>query len=129
MLSRVEAIHTLIKNMTTITGLVLPGHGHGATTGAPTANLDLSLAKNLAPGLYSCQAILENKPVRGLLYYGYNSLTKQDCLEIHFLNFSGDLYGQTITIEIKKFLRPEKKFNSLAKLKQQINKDLKNSPA
>jgi riboflavin kinase/FMN adenylyltransferase len=43
--------------------------------------------------------------------------------ESWILDFDGDLYGQTITLEFMKFLRPEQKFDSLEELKAQIHRD------
>ena len=113
------------KNQTqTISGIVVMGQNKGPQTGAHTANLDLSLVKNLSRGLYSCSVELHDKTYLGLLYYGHNSLSQKDCLEVHILNFYQDIYGQKIEVAIKKFLRPEKKFNSIEELKKQIKKDL-----
>lgn len=107
-----------------IRGQVLPGQKLGDQTGAHTANLDLSLAKDLVKGLYTCTVEWQSQKYPGLLYYGHNSLSQKDCLEVHLLNFSHDIYGQEIEVVIKKFLRPEIKFNNLEELKNQIKKDL-----
>lgn len=107
-----------------ISGTVLPGQKRSDETGAATANLDLALAKNLPKGLYLCTVILNKKKYTGLLYYGHNSLSKKDCLEVHILNFSQDIYGQEIKVTTKKFIRPEKKFATAQELREQIKKDL-----
>ena len=107
-----------------ITGLVLPGQNKGDQTGARTANLDIALAKDLDKGLYSCDIILNNQNYSGLLYYGYNSLSQQDCLEAHIFDFSSDIYGQEITVTTKKFIRPEIRFKNIEELKKQIKIDL-----
>ena len=107
-----------------IRGQILPGQKLGKQIGAHTANLDLSLAKDLAKGLYSCTVDWQNQKYPGLLYYGHNSLSQKDCLEVHLLNFSHDIYGQKIGVTIKKFLRHEIKFNNSEELKNQIKKDL-----
>ncbi|NER51923.1 MAG: bifunctional riboflavin kinase/FAD synthetase, partial [Symploca sp. SIO1A3] len=44
-------------------------------------------------------------------------------IEIHLLDWSGDLYGQTLTVSLEQFLRPEQKFASLDNLKAQIQAD------
>ena len=44
-------------------------------------------------------------------------------VEVHLLQWSGDLYGKTLTVELNKFLRPEQRFDSLDQLKQQIQSD------
>lgn len=108
----------------TIRGQVLPGQSLGRQTGFRTANLNPSLAKNLTKGLYTCTIGWQNQTYSGLLFYGQNSLSKTDCLEVHILNFSQDLYGQEIEITTKQFLRPEMKFKNLEELKKQIEYDL-----
>ena len=44
--------------------------------------------------------------------------------ETHILDFSGDLYGKTVTVEFIKFIRGEQKFNSLDELTRQVQKDI-----
>lgn len=109
----------------TIIGRVKKGQGMGAKIGLKTANLDTKLAKKLPKGLYTCQVILDRQNYKGLLYYGYNSLTKKDCLEIHIKNFSGDIYRKKITVTTDRYLRAPKIFASTKKLAEQIKKDLK----
>ncbi|MFA6353862.1 MAG: EamA family transporter [Candidatus Paceibacterota bacterium] len=118
---------TRLNKTTVISGVVLPGNNNGEKTGARTANLDISLAKNLAKGLYSCKVDLDGISYRGLLYYGINSLTNKDCLEIHVLEFNGDIYGKNITATTERYLRFPKKFKSVEKLSEQIKKDLAQS--
>ncbi|MFH1292009.1 MAG: riboflavin kinase [bacterium] len=110
-----------------INGIVKPGQNKGRQIGLRTANLDVILAQELDKGLYTCEVILKNKKYAGLIYYGYNSLSKQDCLEMHIIGFDGDIYGREITVDIKKYLRGEKKFSSIADLKTQIQKDIESA--
>lgn len=116
-----------LKQNITITGKVLPGASRGSETGARTANLDLSLAKDLPRGLYGCTVEIAKIKYHGLLFYGFNSLRKTDCLEIHILNFNDDIYGQIISAKIQKFIRPEKIFSDVESLKKQITQDLKDA--
>ena len=44
-------------------------------------------------------------------------------VEVHILNWEGDLYNKVLEVELLKFLRPERKFNSLDELKAQIASD------
>lgn len=117
---------TRMQRRRVIFGTILPGTKQGQKLDAPTANLDPKLAQNLPRGLYSCEVILDNNNYKGLLFFGENSLTKKDCLEVHILNFSNnDLYGKNITVTTDRFLRLPKKFNNPSDLFQQIQTDLK----
>ena len=89
--------------------------------------VDIILAKDLDKGLYSCKVDLEGTSYRGLMYYGINSLTDKDCLEIHILDFSGDIYGKNITVTTERYLRFPKKFKTVEALSTQIKKDLAQS--
>ena len=118
---------TRLNKTKVISGTVLPGNNNGEKIGARTANLDVDLAKDLPKGLYSCKVNLDGVFYRGLLYYGINSLTNKDCLEIHILDFNGDIYGKNITASTERYLRFPKKFKSVEKLSEQIKKDLAQS--
>jgi drug/metabolite transporter (DMT)-like permease len=118
---------TRLNKTKIINGTVLAGHNNGEKTGARTANLDIGLAKELAKGLYSCKVDLNGAFYRGLLYYGINSLTDKDCLEVHVLEFNGDLYGKNIAVSTERYLRFPKKFKSVEKLSEQIKRDLAQS--
>ena len=112
------------KKPTKIKGVVRPGHGRGEKLGAPTANLDLSLAKSMAKGLYECTVEAMGRTYQGLLYYGINSLTGSDCLEAHLLEFSGDLVGKEVVVTVGRYVREPRKFATTQELKKQINQDL-----
>lgn len=108
-----------------ITGTVLPGLNKGGKTGARTANLKVSLAKDLPPGLYTAVVKLGKERFPGLLYYGHNSISHKDCLEVHILGFNKNIYGKKITAITQYLLRPAKKFKTQKALIAQIKKDLK----
>lgn len=108
-----------------LSGQVMSGAGEGGKTGIHTANLDIALAKDLPRGLYTCRVTIGNENYSGLLYYGYNSLTKKDCLEVHIFNFSANILGQQITVQTERYLRLPKKFAGPADLAEQIKRDMK----
>ena len=118
---------TRLNKTKTITGTIMHGHHNGEKTGARTANLDVSFASDLSKGLYSCKVDLEGIYYRGLMYYGINSITQEDCLEIHVLGFNADLYGKNITASTERYLRFPKKFKTVEALSEQIKKDLAQS--
>ncbi len=115
---------TLLNRSFTIMGKVLPGFSRGEEAGAKTANLDISLAGKLPQGLYLVDVISDDQKYKGLFYYGRNSLSNEDCLEVHFLDFSGDIYGKNITVITERYLRLPKRFELIEDLARQIKKDL-----
>ncbi|MCX6752336.1 MAG: EamA family transporter [Candidatus Nomurabacteria bacterium] len=118
---------TRLNKTYTINGKVLVGNNNGEKVGARTANLDINLAKDLPKGLYSCKVDLNGEFYSGLMYHGINSLTNRDCLEVHVLEFNGNLYGKDIEVVTERYLRFPKKFKSVEKLSEQIKKDLSQS--
>ncbi len=115
---------TKLNRPQTLKGVVINGLNQGGKLGAATANLDVLLAKNLPQGLYTADVKLADKTLEGLLYYGYNSVSKKDCLEVHIFNFTENVYNKEIEVTTKSFLRLPKKFNDIEKLKKQIKKDI-----
>ena len=111
----------------TLTGLVVKGKQLGRTIGFPTANLQLPKKKYLpSTGVYSVYVYgLESAPLRGVMNIGNRpTVDGQDLsVEVHVLDWAGDLYGQLVTVALEGFVRPEQKFESLDQLKAQIVAD------
>ncbi len=119
----------------TLTGKVVTGQQLGRTIGFPTANLQLPPAKLLPRyGVYCVRVFLEEStggfphcqpPIKGVMNIGCRPTVKGNAptVEVHLLDWCGDLYGQTLTVSLEKFLRPEQKFPSLEALKVQIVAD------
>ncbi|MCU0523937.1 MAG: bifunctional riboflavin kinase/FAD synthetase [Elainella sp. Prado103] len=110
-----------------LVGEVVTGRQLGRTIGFPTANLKLPEDKFLpCCGVYSVwvsAAEEQNHP--GVMNIGYRPTVEgqQLTVEIHLFDWSGDLYGHTLTVSLVHFLRPEQKFPSLEALKAQIQQD------
>lgn len=114
----------------TLTGTVIHGNGIGTQIGFPTANIRLDSAKQLpASGVYSVVAHVNGVEYKALANIGTNPTVGNDhlSLEVHLIDFQGDLYGQPLTISFLSFLREEKKFASLDELKKQITEDIQMS--
>lgn len=116
-----------------LTGLVIQGQQLGRKIGFPTANLQLPSQKFLPRyGVYAVQVLLNNSWIHSdttlfsaVMNIGCRPTVEGSDLsiEVHLLNWSGDLYDQTVTVYLCHFLRSEQKFDSLSALTQQINID------
>jgi riboflavin kinase/FMN adenylyltransferase len=114
-----------------LTGVVVKGQQLGRAIGFPTANLQLPPEKFLPRHGVYCVRVhhptlpsLASSP-SAVMNIGYRPTVNGIGLtvEVHLLDWSGDLYGQTLTVSLEQFLRPEQKFASLDALKRQIQAD------
>ena len=102
------------------------GKGRGKKLGFPTANLLVPQEKLLPPpGVYGVRVSLGKDKFFGAMNIGRNPTfeDKEISVEVHRFDFSGNLYGKTLRIEVVKFVREEKKFSSPEELASQIKKD------
>ncbi|KDN56611.1 bifunctional riboflavin kinase/FAD synthetase [Flavobacterium seoulense] len=110
-----------------LTGTVVQGKQLGRTIGFPTANLKIEEDYKLIPskGVYIVSSQINNQKVYGMMNIGHNPTVggQELSIEVHYLDFEGDLYNQKITVSILKHIRTEQKFDSVALLKEQIEKD------
>ncbi len=120
-----------------LVGQVVQGQQLGRTLGFPTANLQLPPQKVLPHfGVYAVEVYIYgqkqpqemfsgDRPYLGVMNVGCRPTLNglQPTVEVHLLDWSGDLYGQTLTVNLIEFLRPEQKFASLDLLKAKIHED------
>lgn len=110
-----------------LTGRVVRGQQLGRTLGFPTANLQLPADKYLPrTGVYSVRVYgIDTEPWPGVMNIGHRPTVSGQTLsvEVHLLGWSGDLYGQMLTVSLEGFVRAEQKFDSLEQLKAQIAAD------
>ena len=110
-----------------LSGIVKEGKQLGRTIGFPTANLIIEENYKLIPknGVYIVKSILHNKTVFGIMNIGTNPTVNgnKQSIEVYYLDFDSNLYNQNIKISILKYIRAEEKFDSLALLQQQLEKD------
>ncbi|MFO5491082.1 MAG: bifunctional riboflavin kinase/FAD synthetase [Cuspidothrix sp.] len=117
----------------TLSGEVIAGEKLGRTIGFPTANIQLPKDKFLPRhGVYAIAVIihdptLDTPPIHklGVMNIGNRPTVNgiDTRVETHLLDWSGDLYGKNLVVQLVKFLRPEQKFSSLEALKNQIQLD------
>ena len=96
--------------------------------GYPTANMRLSEQAALPPfGVYAISAVIDGQRVHGVANLGLRPSINEACkivrLECHFFDWSGDLYGQRLSVELRHFLRAERHFAGLDELRAQIERD------
>ena len=106
-----------------LTGTVVHGHQLGRTLGIPTANL--AFPKGLATprfGVYGCTTCIDGRSYLAVTNLGTRPTVegRHITVEPWILDYEGDLYGRTVTLEFHCFLRPERKFSSLEELKTTI---------
>ncbi len=115
-----------------LTGTVQKGKGLGHTIGFPTANLHIEATYKLIPkkGVYVVSSTIDNRTVYGMMNIGHNPTVshsdnsdERKRIEIHFFDFQKDLYGTEIQVDILERMRDEHKFDSVAALRAQLEKD------
>ena len=109
-------------------GTVVDGYKVGRKIGFPTANLSVDFPNKLIPsvGVYAIFVHVNGQKYKGMLNIGHRPTINNGndlSIEVHILDFQGDIYHQKIRIELVDFLRPEMKFNSVDELISQMQKD------
>ena len=116
----------LLGRQYNLEGLVVPGDQRGRELGFPTANLETD--KELLPvqGVYAVKVRHGSQEYSGVVNLGnrptFNG--RSSTIEVHLLDFSGDLYGQTLRIYFVERLRDELKFTSSEELVNAISADV-----
>jgi len=108
-------------------GHVVHGNKKGRLINFPTANIYLHRKKSPLSGVYFVRVpAIKRKPIYGIANVGFRPTVKGDkvILEVHLFDFKGNLYGKILKVEFLKKIREEKKFSSIEKLRQQIEKDV-----
>jgi riboflavin kinase / FMN adenylyltransferase len=111
-------------------GKVTAGNKLGRTIGYPTANLQVTDEKKLVPGngVYAVTIEIETLKIsnlNGMMNIGVRPTINgtQRVIEVNIFDFDEDIYGEILTITLKKYLRSEVKFNGLDALKTQLALD------
>lgn len=110
-----------------VSGAVIKGFQRGSEIiGIPTANIEPQKELVPARGVYAVRVKLEGRKYRGVLNIGYNPTFQNERLsmEVHLLDFQGNLYGKVLDVEFVERIRDEMKFQSPEKLLEQIRRDI-----
>jgi riboflavin kinase / FMN adenylyltransferase len=123
-----EKSNKLLNRRWSIEGIVKKGRQVGKKIGFPTCNIDIEDYVLAKPGVYAVNVLRKNnsKSLKGIANLGYRPTFNQKkiLLEVHLFNFSGNLYNKYLSVEFLKFIRKEKKFKNISKLRSQIKIDL-----
>ncbi len=123
----IENANKLLGAPYQLSALVVEGDKRGRTIGFPTANL-LPPKEKLIPkiGVYAVEVEVDEKRYRAMMNIGMRPTVQSQAslsLEVHLLEFNGDLYGKELTVRFLARLRDEQKFSSLDALKAQLERD------
>lgn len=110
-------------------GTVVHGDGRGQRLGFPTANVRTQPGALPPAGVYAVEAIVDGATHPAVANLGTRpTFAGADAhgpvLEVHILDFAGDLYGRELEITFRQRLRGEQKFADVAALQAQITKDV-----
>jgi len=109
-------------------GKVMQGNKIGRRIDMPTANIiPVEDVSELARGVYYSLVTTKNGTYKGITNVGCKPTVNNDGVvnvETFLYNYEGDLYGEEITVILLEYRRPERKFNSVAELGEEMHRDL-----
>jgi riboflavin kinase / FMN adenylyltransferase len=109
-----------------LAGTVTTGQRRGQSLGFPTANLDRVLTVVPANGVYAVRAEYDGRKWAGAANIGPNPTFGEHArkIEVHLLDFAGDLYGVTLAVDFIERLRATRPFASVTELVAQLHADI-----
>ena len=119
----------LLGRPVSLLGRIVHGDGRGAQIGFPTANLEVTSEAFPPLGVYVITAESSEGTLQGVMNFGMRPTFKQAperaVFEVHILDRDDlDLYGQRMEVSLHKFLRRERRFETVDDLKAQIQQDI-----
>lgn len=125
----IQSANKLLGRKFYLSGRVVKGAGRGKIIGFPTANLEIE-SQRLIPGngVYASYVTRRGQRLKSITNIGFNPTftdTKVKQVETFILDFSDDLYGEVLKVELSQKIRDEKKFSSASELVAQITADVK----
>ncbi|MCC8016080.1 MAG: hypothetical protein LIO43_01495 [Clostridiales bacterium] len=123
---RINAANEMLGYNFTYESEVLHGDRRGRTIGNPTINQHLPKGLTVPYfGVYESRVLINNISYKAFTNIGLRPTwhVNEPLSETHIFNFNGDLYGQTVTVELVNYLRKEKVFKDVNELKEQLNYD------
>lgn len=123
----VAKAHAFLGYPFMLTGKVVEGKALGRKLNFPTANIQIDEDYKLIPkhGAYIISSTIDKKLVYGMMNIGFNPTVEgtKETIEVHYFNFSNNIYNENVQIDLLHRLRDEHKFESVEALKSQLLKD------
>lgn len=124
----VSIANILLGRTYSLSGYVTKGKMRGRTLGFPTANIQPEDEKKIIPkvGVYAVEIIIDNDKYKGMMNIGLRPTFENDnsiIIEVNLFNFSSDIYGKKVTVNVLERIRDEIKFPSVDKLIAQLEND------
>lgn len=122
---RVAEAAVLLTRPHRLRGTVIPGDQRGRTLGFPTANVAVQTALTPACGVYAVQVVRDGQRLPGVANYGLRPTFGggPPLLEVHLIDFEGDLYGEALAVDVIDRIRGEVAFEDVEQLRDQIGRD------
>lgn len=124
----IETANSFLGEPFQLQGVVVKGQSLGRELGFPTANIDLQSDLKLIPaaGVYAVKVDVDGVFYDGMMNLGNRPTIDDETttnIEVHLFDFSGDLYGKMLTVQLLSRFRDVIKFDSVEALKTQLAKD------
>jgi len=127
-----EKVRTMAGRPFSLHGQVVSGTGRGVELGFPTANLDIDPEQAVpADGVYATWGYINSRAYRSMTYIGRAPTFggSKRTVEVYVLDYSKDLYGHELKVDIIEKLRGDKQFDTAEELKKQIAEDVERGKA
>ena len=126
-LGKIDEVNKLLNRDWSINGKVIKGKRRGRKIGFPTCNLKMNDYVVPKLGVYAVKVKSKNFYKNGIANIGYRPTFNGQSLllETNIFGINKNLYNKVISVNFKKFIRPEKKFRNLKHLQKQIKLDIK----
>ena len=124
--NNLEETKKLLGRSYSISGKIVRGQQRGRAINFPTINILPNRSKSPVSGVFAVKVKLSGQTYFGICNAGHKPTVngREFLFEAHIFDFEKDVYEQFAEIVFLKHIRPEKKFNSFAELKDQIEKDV-----
>ena len=123
---QIETANLYLNRPYSLTGTVVRGKQLGRTIGFPTANVQAEAYKLIPQnGAYAVLIHTQSGNYQGMLNIGTRPTVQGETrnVEVHLLDFDGDLYGQSLTVFFAHYIRPERRFANVQALAEQLMRD------